>query len=260
MLKSSALLVLMATLSGLPAQAAIKEETIEYKDGETVLEGFLAFDEAGKGKLPGVLIVHDWLGLGDFSKEKARALARMGYAGFAVDIYGKGVRAKDSGEAGKLAGLYKKDLSLMRSRIRSAFDVLSKRANVDPARIAVMGYCFGGTVALELARAGVPIAGAVSFHGGLGTPNASDAKNIKGKILVLHGADDPYVPPSEVESFMKEMRDAKVDWQFIAYGGAVHAFTNPALKGVAGGASYEEKADRRSWIALQSFFKEIFGS
>ncbi|MCC6133286.1 MAG: dienelactone hydrolase family protein [Acidobacteria bacterium] len=251
-------LVLAMTL---PASAAIKTETFDYKEGETTLEGFIAYDDAAKGKLPGVLIVHDWMGAGEFTQEQARKLAALGYVGFAVDIYGKGVRAKDAGEAGKLAGSFKKNLPLMRARIRAALDTLAKRSNVDPARIAVMGYCFGGTVSLELARSGAPIAGAVSFHGGLSTADAGDAKNIKGKILVLHGADDPYVPAAEVQAFQEEMRAAKVDWQMVSYGNAVHAFTNPKMgTDNSKGAAYEERAARRSWVAMQNFFSEIFAT
>lgn len=257
-MRTNFILPLVLAMS-LPASAAIKTETFDYKDGETVLEGFIAYDDAAKGKLPGVLIVHDWMGNGEFTAEKARKLAALGYVGLAVDIYGKGIRAKDAGEAGKLAGTYKKDLTLMRSRIRSAFDVLAKRPNVDPDRIAVMGFCFGGTVSLELARSGAPIAGAVSFHGGLATANADDAKNTKGKILVLHGADDPYVPAAEIRAFEEEMRKAKVDWQMVSYGNAVHSFTNPkAGTDNSKGAAYEERADRRSWIAMKDFFNEIF--
>jgi dienelactone hydrolase len=249
----------MALAVALPAAAAIKTEAFEYMDGETVLDGYIAFDDAAKGKKPGVLIVHDWMGSGESTQEIARKIASLGYVGFAVDVYGKGVRPKDAGEAGKLAGGLKKDLPLMRSRIRAAFDTLAKRAHVDANRIAVMGYCFGGTVSLELARSGAPITGAVSFHGGLSTANADDAKNIKGKILVLHGADDSYVPAAEVQAFMEEMRKAKTDWQFVAYGNAVHAFTNKkAGNDNSKGAAYEERADRRSWIAMQNFFSEIF--
>jgi dienelactone hydrolase len=168
------------------------------------------------------------------------------------------VRPKDSQEASALANKYKSNRELMRQRIHAALGELKKNKNVDPGRIAVMGYCFGGTVALELARSGADIRGVVSFHGGLDTPNPDDAKNIKAKILVLHGADDPFVPPKDVAAFEEEMRKGHVDYQIIFYGDAVHSFTTP----IAGtdkkkGAAYNELADRRSWQAMQAFFKEI---
>jgi len=244
-------------LAALPAAAAVKSAVVEYKDGEQTCEGFLAWDDAAKGKRPGVVVVHEWMGLGDYAKDRARQLAALGYVAFAADIYGKGIRAKDAREAGELAGRYKGDLSLLRSRARAAFDTLAKDARVDPARIFAIGYCFGGTTALELARSGAPLAGVVSFHGGLSTKDPADAKNVKGRVLVLHGASDPFVPPAEVAAFQKEMNDAKVDWQMVLYAGAVHSFTNPAAgNDPSKGAAYDERADRRSWEAMKAFFAE----
>ncbi len=245
------------SLAALPAAAAVKSAVVEYKDGEQTCEGFLAWDDAAKGKRPGVVVVHEWMGLGDYAKERARKLAALGYVAFAADIYGKGIRAKDAREAGELAGRYKGDLPLLRSRARAAFDTLAKDARVDPARIFAIGYCFGGTTALELARSGAPLAGVVSFHGGLSTKDPADAKNVKGRVLVLHGASDPFVPPAEVAAFQKEMNDAKVDWQMVLYAGAVHSFTNPAAgNDPSKGAAYDERADRRSWEAMKAFFAE----
>jgi len=247
------------SLAALPAAAAVKSAVVEYKDGEQTCEGFLAWDDAAKGKRPGVVVVHEWMGLGDYAKDRARRLATLGYVAFAADIYGKGIRAKDAQEAGELAGRYKGDLPLLRSRARAAFDTLAKDARVDPARIFAIGYCFGGTTALELARSGAPLAGVVSFHGGLSTKDPADAKNVKGRVLVLHGASDPFVPPAEVAAFQKEMNDAKVDWQMVLYAGAVHSFTNPgAGNDPSKGAAYDERADRRSWEAMKAFFAEGF--
>jgi dienelactone hydrolase len=176
-----------------------------------------------------------------------------------VDIYGKGVRPKNGQEAGEQAGKFKSDRALLRARINAALDVLRKNEHVDPKRIAAIGYCFGGTTVLELARSGADIAGVVSFHGGLDTPTPADAKHIKCKVLALHGADDPYVPPAQVAAFEKEMTDAGVDWQLIKYSGAVHAFTNPeAGNDNSKGAAYNERADQRSWEAMKLFFAEIF--
>lgn len=247
-------LVAAATL---PASAAVKTEVVEYKDGDQLCEGFLAYDDAAKGKLPGVVVVHEWMGLGDYAKERATKLAGLGYVAFAADIYGKGIRAKDAKEAGQLAGKYKGNLPLLRSRARAAFDTLAKNGRVDAASLFAIGYCFGGTTVLELARSGAPLAGTVSFHGGLATKDPADAKNVKGRVLVLHGAADPYVPPAEVATFQKEMDDAKVDWQLVYYAGAVHSFTNPgAGTDPSKGAAYNERADRRSWEAMKAFFAE----
>jgi dienelactone hydrolase len=231
---------------------------IEYKAGDTTCEGYLVGDTAA-GQRPGVLVVHDWIGLGKFSMAKADELAKMGYVALAVDIYGKGVRPANPKEAGEQAGKYKSDRALLRARILAALEVLKKNEHVDPKRIAAIGYCFGGTTVLELARSGADVAGVVSFHGGLETPAPADAKNIKCKVLALHGADDPYVPPAEVAAFESEMTKAGVDWQLIVYGGAVHAFTNPGAGSYnSKGAAYNERADKRSWEAMKQFFAEIF--
>jgi dienelactone hydrolase len=254
--------LLPAVLCGIcqaKAQAAIHTETVEYRQGDTVLEGYLAYDSSIKGKMPGVLIVHEWTGIGPYVKRRAEEIARLGYAGFAADIYGKGVRPKDAKEAAVQAGIYRADRKLMRLRAIAGLDQLKKFKFVDPQRIAAMGYCFGGGVALELARSGADISGVVSFHGTLDTPNPQDALNIKAKVLVCHGADDPYVSPEQVAAFQNEMRSAKVDWQMNIYGNAVHSFTNPdSGSDNSKGAAYNRKADLRSWEAMRSFFKEIF--
>lgn len=241
------------------ANAGIHTEIVNYKQGDTVLEGYLAYDDSIKEKMPGVLIVHEWTGVGPYVKKRAEQIAALGYVGFAIDIYGKGIRPKDSKEASIQAGIYRSDRSLMRERAKAGLEKLKKYRFVDPQRIAAIGYCFGGGVVLELARSGADIAGVVSFHGNLDTPHPEDAKNIKAKILVCHGADDPYVTPEHVMAFQNEMRAAGVDWQMISYGNAVHSFTNPdSGNAPSGGAAYNEKADRRSWEAMKSFLKEIF--
>lgn len=241
------------------AFAGIQTKAVEYKEGETVLEGYLAYDDVMEVRRPGILIVHDWMGLQDFAKQKAEELAALGYVVFAADIYGKGIRPANSQEAGTQAGIYKKDRELTRRRAQAALKVLENQSNVDTSKTFAMGYCFGGMVVLELARSGAELEGVVSFHGSLDTPKPEDAKNIKAKILVLHGADDPYVPPKDVAAFEQEMRDAKVDWQLVSYGGAVHAFTNPAAgNDPSKGAAYNETADKRSWRQLLSFLNEIF--
>ncbi len=238
--------------------AAVQTKTVEYKQGDQVLEGYLAWDDATAGPRPGVLVVHEWTGLGDYVKMRCRKLAELGYIAFAADIYGKGVRPGPS-EAATIAGKYKKDQKLMRDRVTAGLDELRGNPMCDPKRIAAIGYCFGGTCVLELARSGADVAGVVSFHGGLSTAKPADAKNIRGKVLVLHGADDPHVTPKEVEAFEEEMCNAGVDWQFVAYGGAVHAYTNPSAgNDKSKGAAYNAAADRRSWEAMKAFFAEIF--
>jgi dienelactone hydrolase len=259
------LLALLVTTSVLltagAAHAKVQSQTITYKQGKVELEGYLAWDDATPAKRPGVLVVHDWMGISDHTKKEVDRLAELGYVAFAADIYGKGVRPTDPKAAGEQAGKFKNDRKLLRARARAGLDVLAKNKLVDTSHLAAIGFCFGGTTALELARDGAPLAGVVSFHGGLSTPTPQDAKNIKAKVLVLHGADDPNVPPDEVAAFEKEMRDAGVDWQLVAYGGAVHAFTVPAAgNDNSKGAAYNAKADARSWQAMKDFFAEVFAA
>ena len=223
-----------------------------------MLEGFHAYDDSTAGKRPGVLIVHQWKGLGDYEKKRAEMLARLGYNVLATDIYGKGVRATNPKDASALAGKCKSDRALLRQRVNAGLQALQTDARTDPKKIAAIGYCFGGTTVLELARSGADIAGVVSFHGGLGTPNPGDARNMKCKVLALHGADDPHVPPAEVAAFETELRDAGVDWQLVAFGGAVHSFTDwNAGNDNSKGAAYNEKADKHSWQHMLVFLKEV---
>jgi dienelactone hydrolase len=241
------------------ARATIKSEPIEYRQGNTTFEGVLFYDDADSAPRRAILVCHEWWGLNEYSKKRAEQLAQMGYAAFAVDVYGKGVQAKAMDEARRMATDLRNDRATMRARINAALAALRGRKEVDPKKVAAIGYCFGGTVALELARSGADILGVVSFHGGLATPNPADAKNIKGKILVCHGADDPNVPMSEVNAFIDEMKGAKVNYQVNVYGGAVHTFTNPAAgNDPSKGSAYNEQADRRSWEAMKMFFEEIF--
>lgn len=243
----------------LSSWAAIQTKTIEYKQGDTTLEGVMIYDDAVKTKRPGVLIVHQWLGLTDYEKNRATMLAQLGYVTFCADIYGKGVRPNGVSEAGPMAGKYKTDRALLRARVNAGLDAFRKSELVDTRRIAAIGYCFGGTTVLELARSGADLAGVVSFHGGLDSPTPADGKNIKCKILACHGADDPFVAAKDLTAFESEMRDNKVDWQLIAYGGAVHSFTQPmAGNDNSKGAAYNERADKRSWEALKQFLAELF--
>ena len=235
----------------------LKKEKVNYKHGGTLLEGYLAYDDTIQGKRPGVLVVHCFRGLRDFVKERAEQLANLGYIAFALDMYG--VIPQNDQEAFALAKVYGDDRPLMRSRANAGLEILRGYKLTDVKRIGAMGYCFGGGVVLELARSGAEVAGVVGFHAALNTPNREDAKNIKGKVLVLHCADDPLVPTDHVLAFQDEMRMAQVDWQMVFYGGAVHGFTMPETgtdhsKPVA----YNEKADKRSWEAMKTFFREVF--
>jgi dienelactone hydrolase len=258
-MKRFALILVFLLIAG-TAQARLVTRTVEYRQGETVLEGYLAYDDAVSGKRPGVLVVHEWTGLGPYVKKRVEQLAGMGYVAFGADIYEKGVRPATPELAGKEAGRYKADRQLLRARAQAGLTELRKQPQLDSGRIAAIGYCFGGTTVLELARSGAELRGVVSFHGGLDTPNPAEAKDIRAKVLVLHGADDPYVPAAQVAAFQEEMRKGSVDWQMVSYGGAVHSFTNPdAGNDPAKGAAYNARADRRSWGAMKQFFAEIFG-
>src|SRR5439155_19457800 len=179
---------------------------------------FLAYDTNVKGRRPGVLVVHQWKGVTEVERKRAEMLAELGYVAFCADIYGKGIRLTNTDEAGAVSGKFKKDRTLLRARVRAGLDVLAKNKLADPKRLAAIGYCFGGTTVIELARSGADVAGVVSFHGGLDSPNPADGKNIKCKVLALCGADDPFVPAKDVAAFEEEMRQAGVDWQLVKYG------------------------------------------
>jgi dienelactone hydrolase len=238
--------------------ARLVSRPVEYKFADTQLEGYLAYDDSFKDKRPGVLVVHEWWGLDDYIKMRANKLAGLGYVAFALDMYGKGIRTTDPGEAAKLSERLK-GKPLMRQRARAGLEILRDNERVDPARIAAIGYCFGGTTVLELAYTGADIAGVVSFHGGLTVPASEDLSRIKARLLVCHGADDVFVSAETIAAFQDAMRKAGADWQMAFYGGAVHGFTNPAA-GKAGipGVAYNKHADERSWKLMQVFFEEIF--
>ncbi len=252
------LLATMISLSALAMQAAIQSKPVEYQQGDTTLSGVLVWDDAVTGPRPGVLVVHQWLGLTKYEQHRAEMLAQLGYVAFCADIYGKDARPKDVTEAGTESSKYKADRTLLRARVNAALDQLKKSELVDTQRVAAIGYCFGGTTVIELARSGAVLNGVVSFHGGLDSPSPADGKNIKCPILACHGAYDPFEKPEDLAAFENEMRDAKVDWRLIKYGGAVHSFTQPDPGFANPGARYNEKADKRSWEDMKSFFAEIF--
>jgi len=254
----SPLILALSMITG--AQAGLVEMSVTYQQGGATLEGFHVYDDAVKGTRPAMLVIHQWTGLSDYEKRRSRMLAEMGYNVFAADIYGKGIRPQPP-EAGKEAGKYKGDRTLYRARLTAALDLLKADERTDAKKIAAIGYCFGGTGVLELARSGAEIAGVVSFHGGLDSAPGMTAAvgKIPAKVLVLHGADDPYAPTEQITAFQKELTDAKADWQMVFYSGAVHSFTQKeAGTDNSKGAAYNEAADRRSWAAMQAFFAELF--
>ncbi|MCX5873246.1 MAG: dienelactone hydrolase family protein [Deltaproteobacteria bacterium] len=241
------------------ACAQLQTSMVEYADRGTVLEGYLAEKTDLHEKRPGVLVIPDWMGVREPYKRIADKMAEMGYVALTADIYGKGVRPSNNQEAAAEATKYKTDRKLLRERVLAGLAELKKNPNVDPNRIAAIGYCFGGTTVLELARSGAPVLGVVSFHGGLDSLSPEDGKNIRGKLLVLHGADDPFVQPKDIAEFQEELRKGNVDWQMVYYGDAVHSFTQQkAGTDKSKGNAYNEKADKRSWEAMRQFFREIF--
>ena len=231
----------------------------EYQDGDTPLEGYLAADQSHPKRRPGVLVFHEWMGISGHERAACDGLAKAGYVGLAGDIFGKGKRPTTVEEAAQNANRYRSgDRVLMRRRAAAALTALRAHPLCD-GRVAAIGFCFGGTVALELARSGADIKGVVSFHGNLATQTPAAAGTLKAKILALHGAEDPFVPAAEVAAFQDEMRKAKADWQFTQYGGAVHSFTNPgAGNQPEKGFAYHAAAANRGWQAMLAFFQEIF--
>ncbi len=245
--------LICATLSA----ADIKEQAVDYYSGDVACEGWKAFDASKAGKRPAVLIIHQWTGLSDNEKMRARMLAELGYNVFAADIYGKGIRPQPPA-AGQEAGKYKNNRTLYRGRLNAALEVLRKDPNTDESRISAIGYCFGGTGVIELARSGAHIKGVVSFHGGLDSPTPADGKNITCEVLALHGADDPFVKAADLAAFESEMKAASVKYELVKYPGAVHAFTQKgAGNDNSKGAAYNAEADAKSWEAMKSFLSRL---
>lgn len=245
------------------AQAKPETRALTWTEGGVTFEGALVFDrkkvKAKRGKVPGVLVVHQWMGPTANETMRAEMLAELGYVALVADVYGKDVRPKDPASAGAAAGGLKKDRALLRARLAKNLAVLLEQPEVDSAHVAAIGYCFGGTAVLELARSGAAVAGVASFHGGLDSPTPEDGKNIKAKVLVLHGAADPFVKAEDIGKFIAELDAAKVDWQMVSYAGAVHAFTQKeAGNDPSKGAAYDAKADARSWVHLNDFLHELF--
>lgn len=236
----------------------MRAESLEYKDGDVTLKGFVALDDQSNHKRPGILVMPEAFGLGKQAKDRALRLASLGYAALAGDPYGNGLEVSDLQEAIKHAGAIREDNTKFRQRIRAGLDALTALPQVDTDRLVVMGYCMGGSCSLEMARDGAPLKGVVSFHGALETQSPAEPGKVQAKVLVCHGADDPFVPVEHVTAFEEEMTKAGVDWQVISYGGTVHSFTNPEADGSIEGICYNKQADERSWQAMQAFFDEVF--
>jgi dienelactone hydrolase len=237
---------------------AIQTQNVEYTHGNQTFEGFLAFDDAPSAKRPGVLVVHEWWGLNDYIRRRAKEIAQLGYVAFAIDMYGKGVVTESHEQAGKLMNALMTNPDA-KARAEAGLNVLQKDAHVDAGKIAALGYCMGGSMALHMARAGMPIVAVVTFHAGLGASGNNAAGPIKAKIQVHTGADDPMIDADARKTFEDEMRKGGADWQMNVYGGARHAFTNPAAdsKGLPP-LKYDAKADKRSWQAMTNFLAEVF--
>lgn len=254
-LTRTALLSLALLTSGVNAE--IRTETIEYDVDGTSHTGYLAYDDSVATPRPGVLVVHEWWGLSDYERRRARMLAELGYAAFAVDMYGTGKLTDQPDQAREWMSSVVSDVDWWRSTALEGVELLKARAEVDPDRIAAIGYCFGGGTVLQLAY-GADIAGVVSFHGSL--PAAEEGVEFDTKILVAHGHADPFIPKQTVERFQESLEKAGADWQMLSFGGQVHGFTNPAAdqRGMAA-LRYDADTDRRSWAAMKLFLKEVLG-
>ncbi len=244
-------------LFGLFASKMSAQTTVEYKDGSQVLSGIAFKPSQPLKNYPGILILPAWMGIDDHAKDSANRLAKLGFTTFVADIYGVDKRPSNYSEAGQKAGYFKKNIKEYQMRIQLALDQLIKQG-ANPDFIVVIGYCFGGTGAIEAARTNMKVKGIVSFHGGLGRDAARTIEPINPKVLVLHGADDPYESKEEIDAFQNEMRTAKADWQMVYYANAVHSFTDKnAGNDNSKGAAYNAKANERSWLAMLTFLQEI---
>lgn len=260
MLRSLMSAALLFTLAS-PALAAIQTKTIPYKDGDVDLEGHLTWDDAVKGKRPGVLVVHEWWGLNDHARDRAADLAKMGYVAFAVDMYGKGKLTENPAEAREWATALRANTDTWRKRAAAGLEILKKQDNVDGDKLAAIGYCFGGSTCLQLAYHGAPLKAIGTFHAALPAPKADEAKGIKAKILVAHGAADTFIPEESIKAFRAALDGAKVDYKFVAYPGVKHSFTvTSADKRGIEGMKYDKHADEDSWKQLQELLKTAFGS
>mgnify|MGYP001811694141 CR=1 FL=1 len=236
----------------------IETRLVEYVDGDTVLEGLFAWDNDVDGPRPGVIVSHAWAGRGELEDAKAVRLAELGYAGFALNLYGKGVLGTGPEENSKLMQPFLDDRAMLQQRLLLSLNTMREQAEVDAGKVAAIGFCFGGLCVLDIARTGEDLAGVVSFHGLFGSPGNTAGNSIRAKVLALHGWDDPMAPPDQVLALSEELTAQGADWQLHAYGNTMHAFTNPAANDPGFGTVYNDSADRRSWTAMSNFLGEIF--
>ena len=247
----------LAQAPGMHSRVQTRE--VEYRQGSTMLKGFIAWNDSVPGKRPGVLVVHEWWGLNDHARNQARRLAEAGYVGFAIDMYGNGKTTTHPQDAQAFATEATKDPAVLAARFNAALDLLKKDPRVDPTRIAAIGYCFGGAVVLGMARSGADLAAVVTFHGALATQSPAQPGKVKARILVLAGGADPFVPPEQVETFKKEMQAAGARFEVVTYPGAKHGFTNPVAASYGmPQLAYDAAADRESWAAMLKLFREVF--
>ena len=238
---------------------ALQQRVVEYCDGDTILEGRLAWDNTVEGPRPGVLVAHAWGGRSEYEDGKADALASLGYAALAIDLYGKGVHGGDPETNASLMQPFLDDRASLQQRLLVSLDELRRQPEVDGDKVAAIGFCFGGLCVLDIARSGANIAGVVSFHGLFAAPGNTSGNTIRARVLALHGWDDPMATPEAVHALAAELTEMGADWQLHAYGNTMHAFTNPAADNAAMGTVYDPVADRRSWQAMTNFLHELFG-
>lgn len=250
-------------ISGLAVgDSNLHTEDLTYTANGRTFKGYLAYDKTREAKRPGVLVVHEWWGLNDYARKRARMLADQGFTALALDMYGEGKQARHPDEAGAFARQVQQHLDIANARFTAALDLLRQQSTTDTQHIAAIGYCFGGGIVLEMARAGVDLDGVVSFHGTLATPKPAEPGKIKADILVLQGREDQFVPPEQLAKFRQEMEKAGADFEIITYADAKHSFTNPQAdeyaKRFGVPLAYNAKADRASWADMLLFFNEIF--
>jgi dienelactone hydrolase len=244
------------------AQAEVQGKEVTYSANGTLLKGYIAYDDAIQGKRPGVLVVHEWWGLDDYARKRAWILAQLGYTALALDMYGEGRQAHHPDDAGKFAGELAKNLPLAKTRFEAAMEYLRQQKNVDAKNIAALGYCFGGSVVLQMARLGEDLKGVVSFHGNLATAHPAQPGEVKARIISFTGTDDPMIPAEQVAAFRQEMEKAGADYKAVTFAGAKHSFTNPAADEYGRKfnlpLAYDAAADKASWNETTNFLAGIF--
>ncbi len=263
-MKELLLAISLCCLGSTVAQASVQGREVAYEANGTTLKGYLAYDDAIKGKRPGVLVVPEWWGQNEYARKRARMLAELGYTAMAVDMYGDGKVVDNPDDARKESGAVYKDMPMAKARFEAAMGVLRKQESVDADEIAAFGYCFGGGIALSMARMGEDLKGVASFHGGLGTGNPAQPGMVKARIISFSGDADPSIPADKVAAFRQEMEHAGANFRMVIYPGAKHAFTNPAADAMGKKfnlpIAYDAKADQDSWEQAREFLREVFAA